>query len=1414
MHKNEPARFLGDGVSFKAKLIGILEVSEARGDRMCQEALADLKMAIRAAGEHKQRININIAIDGLRLRDEKTGDCLYHHPVHKISFIAQDMSDSRAFGYIFGSPDTGHRFFGIKTDKAASQVVITMRDLFQVVFELKKKEIEMAKQHIEQHQVKYSSPLFSESASKMSSEPVKIRPIAEDCRKESSATSDGEQHNIMDLLDLELELNNIQQGINQMDRITPSDPFGPARTQSCSGGATAAVSMGSSGGSSAAISGAVSDPFGDSFTVGTSMNKLPPPPESGRKTRQCEVTRQWLEQQQLFDHSELPQTYPLVNIPTESTNASGEENPARKEFDLSRGDQFDVFTDLDPLGTGRSKPYVDKKDFFQDLKNPPKKVLKDLVTEVVPTIEPIPKLFSTDEEPSKIVEADGKESLAQQSVQANLLYQSSSSCLHFTNDPFKEDPFEKDPFSEVDFSKTSGVFTPVSNGNSDPFEKFENFEKFADFETKFVMENEKDEKPAPLRVSLPPEKLGTSESSPLSKRKLQRGQSMLRPASPRQRARKTLSEVRIDSADSSSVIRQRPTYSTTDSYVIESAPEPPPRTSMLSGPALKPPPLPPKKVGVVGTVIVRESVANRIKQPDYDYIENYESRSAVAQDVDSIKGSMVSPPLPTPARKPKRQETDYYLQPFPLLPPPKKKPPKDKTVGQHEEELAISNVLAQQTAAQPLDSVTPNKSLDITLSQLTKTGFSELAASLNMSPTSLSKMTLQELTKCLASLSAGPNSAYQVDVESLQQGEKTTNESATCTEPAVATVEDEELSFKAEFDVHFSTAGLTVEESQPSDECLFDKYAVFRELLEEERRQTDGQEGQSYGHSNIEQPLATEVEDRYAALRDICLDEVIEEKYEELSDKDDSPVDRSRTEEDTDLLPSRPHSQSTDSPTITIKEHQVAIGDGTILEKDSVCETGKEGVDEGIFSGEPEDNGMVASTALSGVNALCDNTSSVGHVPIDDTSWAKFDCHTETRASSSIHSDGHVSPWSTESKENDLSPCNNKRRHRKLRDRSGDWEDEESEEWDWRENGWSDADSLYGEASGPYGTEYWTEERVGSTGVPVRIRHRSSPWDSPWEEESGDWNWHGASIASHSRHGPSLRSQSSWHRPPPLPPPRNHSSSRESLACDEHHSYQKRSYRRAKWDDDRHRWRDWESKSRYYKDHRDWESEHSDHDRWSRPRSCDRARRHEDHDRRYSRTRDGHYSDIDRRKVQTMQTQKCRRKQNQTSPFEDDFTSQFTFNKESEPKSVRYDSHKKFSPYTDYREEKRSYQHSPFEDDFMVERRNMVGSASRSSGEAEYRRDRETELTYPRSRQSAECAELARRHRQSELELQGQSTIRKSESVNIFARKNDPFDDEFFCENANSTAELSKPIGAEVKWSESFAAFNFDNDHN
>ena len=48
-------------------------MKEARGDRMCQDALQELKMAIKASGEHKQKVNIQIAVDGLKIRDEKSG---------------------------------------------------------------------------------------------------------------------------------------------------------------------------------------------------------------------------------------------------------------------------------------------------------------------------------------------------------------------------------------------------------------------------------------------------------------------------------------------------------------------------------------------------------------------------------------------------------------------------------------------------------------------------------------------------------------------------------------------------------------------------------------------------------------------------------------------------------------------------------------------------------------------------------------------------------------------------------------------------------------------------------------------------------------------------------------------------------------------------------------------------------------------------------------------------------------------------------------------------------------------------------------------------------------------------------------------------------------------------------------------
>ncbi|XP_056602964.1 disabled homolog 2 isoform X2 [Triplophysa dalaica] len=140
------ARFQGDGVRYKAKLIGVDDVAEARGDQMCQDSMMKLKgmaIAVRSQGKHKQRIWVNISLTGIKIVDEKTGVIEHEHVVNKISFIARDVTDNRAFGYVCGA-EGQHQFFAIKTAQQAEPLVTDLKDLFQLIFNLRKKEQEAA----------------------------------------------------------------------------------------------------------------------------------------------------------------------------------------------------------------------------------------------------------------------------------------------------------------------------------------------------------------------------------------------------------------------------------------------------------------------------------------------------------------------------------------------------------------------------------------------------------------------------------------------------------------------------------------------------------------------------------------------------------------------------------------------------------------------------------------------------------------------------------------------------------------------------------------------------------------------------------------------------------------------------------------------------------------------------------------------------------------------------------------------------------------------------------------------------------------------------------------------------------------------------------------------------------------------
>ncbi|XP_066584998.1 protein disabled isoform X2 [Prorops nasuta] len=756
--KNEPTRFLGDGVSFKAKLIGILEVSEARGDRMCQAALADLKMAIRAAGEHKQRIAVQVNIDGLRLRDEKSGDCLYHHPVHKISFIAQDMSDSRAFGYIFGSPDTGHRFFGIKTDKAASQVVIAMRDLFQVVFELKKKEIELAKQLIDPNTINsikfQSGRIFGESSPDAKLKET-VRPILP---PPPSSSKRGHLER--------------QQTIPAPSTSTSSSP---------------------------------------ALTV---TNKSPPPQGSVH----------WFdkETENLFNDGEL--TSIAANDKKDQDDNSLSTTPRNSQ---SKSPQIDVFTELDPLGTGLIKPYIDKKDFFQHLKNPPKKVLKDLVT--TNSTETFPTNFS--------ITVDSVESSSR--------------------------------------SRNDSVMSRDSDGFEDG--NFANFEQFEDEATTSTprarAESPRKREPSsssvrgthhqPLSVNLPPEDSPITKttytsvvsSSTVTKtinRQEKDSDTMVKLPSPKKylsSTRKRDFDIELSSSRGQSMEKSFPVDFTTttespasplrscssdansrlssSSAELELVPEPPPRGagSIL----INPPPLPPKKQqGGRGGMKPPPRPPHTEGHFHYDFLEREEASPSPTKTKERSK---------SPLRESKGQFDDNFS-------PPPQLPGRSDVIGTMTAstfEDSFSSILPTTTlsslftcTSSTTESRRTKPSLDIIMSQLTSSNLAELATSLNMTISELTSLTLHQLTECLASLAAKESANLSTEPESTNVAPPVMESPDTPKLESVHKVVETsfvvtETSFQASFEV----------EPQQLQEATYDKYAALRELLEMEQTQEE-----------------------------------------------------------------------------------------------------------------------------------------------------------------------------------------------------------------------------------------------------------------------------------------------------------------------------------------------------------------------------------------------------------------------------------------------------------------------------------------------------------------------------------------------------------------------------------------------
>lgn len=384
--KKSASKYEGDGVIFKAKLIGLESVSDARGDKMCQDAMQRLKLNVKNIGPHKRKINICVSLQGIKIKDEKTGAVMYHHPVSLISFISQDISDARAFGYVFGSTNEPHQFIAIKTEKPAFHVVLALRDLFQTVLNHKQEEIQNAKEQTseepkddktnslekkEEKEVKVEEPAKVAEVAKPKDENIYFEVLLTEPRQvpEEELLNKKEPFTTVDdLLGLQTEMDKLQEGINQMD-----------------------TSIAAAAAFNAEIPLPENDPFDTSFVLGPKRDSFPlpmPTPIPIPASTSTTVENSFAD---LADSS--GDKYAVFNVidsvPSvfETSEANGaettvtdikelEEEIAKKTAPpkpprLSKSPDLSLFADLDPLG--KDRPYKDKTEFFQDVKNPPKK---------------------------------------------------------------------------------------------------------------------------------------------------------------------------------------------------------------------------------------------------------------------------------------------------------------------------------------------------------------------------------------------------------------------------------------------------------------------------------------------------------------------------------------------------------------------------------------------------------------------------------------------------------------------------------------------------------------------------------------------------------------------------------------------------------------------------------------------------------------------------------------------------------------------------------------------------------------------------------------------------------------------------------------------------------------------------------
>lgn len=187
----------------------------------------------------------------------------------------------------------------------------------------------------------------------------------------------------------------------------------------------------------------------------------------------------------------------------------------------SKQSHYDVFTDLDPLGTGKNRPYVDKRDFFSEMRKPAKRVLRELGDgEASAPSSPRTQPGVIPPEVSALVASTSLYSTTSRSASVTATRPTTSTNttpIHSTSvpsHPFTESFSPPDSFGPDDFQfhqNTEKDFYDATNFSSSGFADFNTFHNDSPRSQRSEMSSSIPDEPppplpcGPLTVALPPE---------------------------------------------------------------------------------------------------------------------------------------------------------------------------------------------------------------------------------------------------------------------------------------------------------------------------------------------------------------------------------------------------------------------------------------------------------------------------------------------------------------------------------------------------------------------------------------------------------------------------------------------------------------------------------------------------------------------------------------------------------------------------------------------------------------------------------------------------------------------------------------------------------------------------------------------